>query len=68
MHVGHFRSAVLGDSLAKLFRYIGYEVEVNNYIDDTGAQVADTVNGLLTTKLQQSDYKSYDYFAWNIYR
>jgi arginyl-tRNA synthetase len=45
-HVGHFRNACLGDSLARILRRVGYEVEVQNYIDDTGVQVADIVVGL----------------------
>ena len=45
-HVGHLRNAVLGDTLCRLLRFRGAEVEVQNYIDDTGAQVADVVVGL----------------------
>ncbi len=44
-HVGHLRNAVLGDSLVKCLRYLGRTVEVQNYIDDTGVQVADVVVG-----------------------
>lgn len=47
-HVGHLRNACLGDSVARLLRAAGEEVEVQNYIDDTGVQVADVVVGLLT--------------------
>ncbi len=42
-HVGHARNAVLGDTLARIYRRAGYNVEVQNYIDDTGKQVADTI-------------------------
>jgi len=42
-HVGHLRNAALGDSLARLLRTVGYQVEVQNYIDDLGVQVADSV-------------------------
>lgn len=45
-HIGHLRNAVLGDTLVRVFRRIGREVEVQNYIDDTGVQVADVVVGL----------------------
>lgn len=45
-HVGHFRNACLGDTVARLLRRTGYDVEVQNYIDDTGVQVADVVVGL----------------------
>ncbi len=46
-HIGHLRNAVLGDVLVKTFRSLGRNVEVQNYIDDTGVQLADVVVGLL---------------------
>ena len=46
-HIGHLRNAVLGDTLVRCLRYTGREVEVQNYIDDTGVQVADVVVGFL---------------------
>ena len=46
-HVGHLRNAVLGDTLVRLLRHAGMEVEVHNYIDDTGVQVADLVVGFI---------------------
>ncbi|MBN2345995.1 MAG: arginine--tRNA ligase [Candidatus Aminicenantes bacterium] len=46
-HIGHLRNSCLGDALARCCRFLGYEVEVQNYIDDTGVQVADVVWGLL---------------------
>ncbi len=46
-HIGHLRNSCLGDVLARCCRFLGYEVEVQNYIDDTGIQVADVVWGLL---------------------
>jgi arginyl-tRNA synthetase len=42
-HIGHLRNAILGDTLVKSLRFLGYDVEVQNYIDDTGVQVADVV-------------------------
>ena len=45
-HIGHLRNACLGDTLARAYRYLGAKVEVQNYIDDTGIQVADVVWGL----------------------
>jgi arginyl-tRNA synthetase len=45
-HIGHLRNAVLGDTLVKNFRRLGRRVEVQNYLDDTGVQVADVVVGL----------------------
>ena len=45
-HIGHLRNALLGDVLVRALRYLGHEVEVQNYLDDTGVQVADVVAGL----------------------
>ncbi len=46
-HIGHLRNAVLGDVLVRCLRHLGQRVEVQNYVDDTGVQVADVVVGLL---------------------
>ncbi len=46
-HIGHLRNAVLGDLLVRTLRFLGFDVEVQNYLDDTGVQVADVVAGLL---------------------
>lgn len=46
-HIGHLRNAVLGDALVRILRAAGETVEVHNYIDDTGVQVADVVVGFL---------------------
>ncbi len=46
-HIGHLRNAVLGDILVRCLRHLGNEVETQNYIDDTGVQVADIVVGML---------------------
>jgi arginyl-tRNA synthetase len=52
-HIGHLRNACLGDTLAKCLDFLGYEVEVQNYLDDTGIQVADVVWGLLHYGLEE---------------
>ena len=44
-HIGHLRNAVLGDVLVRALRLLGHDVEVQNYLDDTGVQVADVVAG-----------------------
>src|SRR5690606_7141759 len=44
-HTGHLRNSALGDTLVRLLRFQGHTVEVQNYIDDTGVQVADVVVG-----------------------
>ncbi len=46
-HIGHMRNAVLGDVLVRALRHLGRPVEIQNYLDDTGVQVADVVAGLL---------------------
>ena len=46
-HIGHLRNAVLGDVLVRMLRFLGHPVEVQNYLDDTGVQVADVVAGFL---------------------
>jgi arginyl-tRNA synthetase len=45
LHIGHARNLVLGDSLVHVMRYLGEKVQVLNYIDDSGAQVADIIVG-----------------------
>ena len=45
-HIGHLRNAVLGDVLVSTFRRLGRRVEIQNYLDDTGVQVADVVVAL----------------------
>jgi arginyl-tRNA synthetase len=49
-HIGHLRNAVLGDVLARTLSFLGHRVEVQNYLDDTGVQVADVVAGLTRLK------------------
>jgi arginyl-tRNA synthetase len=46
-HIGHLRNSVLGDILVRCLGHLGADVEIQNYIDDTGVQVADVVVGLL---------------------
>ncbi|GEM46074.1 arginine--tRNA ligase [Deinococcus cellulosilyticus] len=43
LHVGHLRNVVLGDAMSRIFRANGYQVEVQNYIDDTGRQAAESL-------------------------
>ncbi|MGB7743736.1 MAG: arginine--tRNA ligase, partial [Terracidiphilus sp.] len=46
-HIGHLRNAILGDTFVRLLRTAGYKVDVQNYVDNTGVQVADVVVGFL---------------------
>jgi len=71
-HIGHLRNACLGDTLVRLLRFLGEMVEVQNYIDDTGAQVADVVVGfhhLLEKDIGQirEMTEKFDYFCWDLY-
>ncbi|MCD6450904.1 MAG: arginine--tRNA ligase [Acidobacteria bacterium] len=71
-HIGHLRNACLGDTLARLLRFLGEEVEVQNYIDDTGVQVADVVFGfkyLEGKSLEEVEKISerFDYYCWDLY-
>jgi len=71
-HIGHFRNACLGDTLGHCLKYKGENVEIQNYIDDTGVQVADVVFGFLEMeKKSLSQIKEikekFDYFCWDLY-
>ena len=49
-HIGHLRNAILGDTFVRMLRATGRTVEVQNYIDNTGVQVADVVVGFLSSR------------------
>lgn len=72
-HAGHARNTILGDALASIYRFAGANVEVQNYIDDTGVQVADTAFAYLLPdanypeKPKEKDYDKIDYFYWDLY-
>ncbi len=73
-HIGHLRNAVLGDTMVRLLRHTKHDVAVQNYIDNTGVQVADVV-----IAFQQMEKKSlaevkalaaqphFDYLCWDLY-
>lgn len=65
-HIGHLRNSCIGDTLVRLMRKLGYEVEAHNYIDDLGNQLADTVVGLLHTPLSKEHARFGDY-CWDVY-
>jgi arginyl-tRNA synthetase len=73
-HIGHVRNAVLGDTMARTLSYAGNNVQVQNYIDNTGVQVADVVIGLLhmekrtpvSVKMMAMDPR-FDYYCWDVY-
>ena len=73
-HIGHLRNAALGDTLVRVLRFRGVPVEVQNYIDDTGVQVADVVVGFrhlagktLDEIRQIADSSRFDYYCWDLY-
>ncbi len=65
-HIGHLRNACLGDTLARLMRYLGHTVEVQNYIDDLGVQVADSVVAFETFG-DAPEGTPVDVWFWQIY-
>ncbi len=78
-HIGHLRNAILGDTFVRLLRAAGQKVDVQNYIDNTGVQVADVVVGFLHVEgksladvralledLKRSGQRI-DYYCWDLY-
>jgi arginyl-tRNA synthetase len=73
-HIGHVRNAVLGDTMARILRHAGHAVQVQNYIDNTGVQVADVVIGFLdmerltpvSVKMAAMEPR-FDYYCWDLY-
>ena len=80
-HIGHLRNAILGDTFVRLLRAAGHAVDVQNYIDNTGVQVADVVVGLTELEHKQSAAEirqlidecgragetTIDYYCWDLY-
>ncbi len=73
-HIGHLRNAVLGDTFVRLLRHSGRRVEIQNYIDNTGVQVADVVLGFLhIEKKSIADVQEliaqpkFDFVCWDLY-
>ncbi|MCU1300009.1 MAG: arginyl-tRNA synthetase [Candidatus Sulfotelmatobacter sp.] len=73
-HIGHLRNAILGDTFVRLLRYAGREVDIQNYIDNTGVQVADVVVGFThIEKKSRAEIESlasqprFDYYCWDLY-
>src|SRR6202789_3146525 len=78
-HVGHLRNAILGDTFVRLLRAAGQRVAVQNYIDNTGVQVADVVVGLMHLENLSGEqiatlfrelaarHERLDYYCWDVY-
>ncbi len=74
-HIGHLRNAILGDTFVRLLRAAGHPVDVQNYIDNTGVQVANVVVGFLhLEKKSKSEISAliaadakFDFYCWDVY-
>jgi arginyl-tRNA synthetase len=73
-HIGHLRNAILGDTFVRLLRYAGRSVDIQNYIDNTGVQVADVVVGFThIEKKSRAEIETltrqprFDYYCWDLY-
>jgi arginyl-tRNA synthetase len=73
-HIGHLRNAALGDTLVRALQFCGTPVEVQNYIDDTGVQVADVIVGFRALEhktrdevRQIAESTRFDYHCWDLY-
>ncbi|MBT2290603.1 arginine--tRNA ligase [Paenibacillus albidus] len=66
MHLGHLRNSCIGDVLVRMLRKTGHTVEVHNYIDDLGNQLADTVVGLLHVPFE-GEYVRFGDYCWDLY-
>ena len=75
-HIGHLRNAALGDTFVRMLRALGARVEVQNYIDNTGVQVADVVAGFHylehktpheVRRLTEDSSVRFDYLCWDLY-
>jgi arginyl-tRNA synthetase len=73
-HIGHLRNAILGDTFVRLLRFADREVDIQNYIDNTGVQVADVVVGF--TQIEKKSRPEiealtrqprFDYYCWDLY-
>ena len=78
-HIGHVRNSVLGDTFQRILKATGKRVEIQNYIDNTGVQVADVVVGFMFIEHMNLDAiktldkeltasgKTFDYYCWDLY-
>jgi len=75
-HIGHLRNAAIGDTFVRILKSSGRQVEVQNYIDNTGVQVADVIVGLRQVEKKTLDDvrrmvnktpAKFDYYCWDVY-
>lgn len=71
-HIGHLRNATIGDAFVRVLTFLGCNVETQNYIDDTGVQLADVIvgfkylNRMSLEQIKKIDGK-FDYYCWDLY-
>jgi arginyl-tRNA synthetase len=75
-HIGHLRNAAIGDSFVRVLQASGRNVEIQNYIDNTGVQVADVIVGLKHVERHSLEEvrrrandrsRKFDYYCWDVY-
>ncbi|MBI4474493.1 MAG: arginine--tRNA ligase [Acidobacteria bacterium] len=75
-HIGHLRNAAIGDTFVRILQSAGRQVEVQNYIDNTGVQVADVIVGFKYVEKKSLDQVrqliadkqiKFDYYCWDLY-
>jgi arginyl-tRNA synthetase len=75
-HIGHLRNAAIGDTFVRILQATGRQVEVQNYIDNTGVQVADVIVGLkyvekksleAVRRMASDRSVKFDYYCWDVY-
>ena len=71
-HIGHIRNSCLGDTMVRMLRYLGSPVRVQNYIDNTGVQVADVVVGFrhiegMSLEDVAAIPEPFDHYCWDLY-
>ena len=67
LHIGHLRNVALGDAVARILDYAGFEVEVENYIDDTGRQAAESLFAIARYGEPPKEGEKYDHYAGRLY-
>ncbi|WP_034337865.1 arginine--tRNA ligase [Deinococcus misasensis] len=67
LHVGHLRNVVLGDAMGRIFRANGYPVEIQNYIDDTGRQAAESLFARGHYQAEYTGTPKYDHWLGELY-
>lgn len=69
LHIGHIRNSIIGDSLTRLLKASGREVETQYYVNDMGRQLAMVVYGIkeLGLKIENQGEDKVDHNIGQIY-